>query len=197
MKKQMQSLIDEMPLRERLILAGIEEIRTGGISSLSLRRIAKICSVSSAAPYKHFENKQEFVIAVIDYISKQWDAQLEKVVSNIAPEDYRKQLISISLEYIRFLVENPHFRSIIMLKDEGLTPEQIKLKSQLSEGSRQVIAKYCQSVNMSDDRRIIKTFIVRSIIYGAALMMDNGEMEYTDDNMNEISKTIEREFDLG
>ncbi len=184
-------------LKEKLILAGIEEIQTAGINEFSLRRIAKKCEVSPAAPYKHFESKQDFIIAVIEYINKQWDEQLQRVVEKDGTDNYRKQLIEISIQYIRFLVENPHFRSIIMLKDDGLTPEQIRLKSKLSDGSKTVIDRYCRSVGMSDDRRIIKTFIVRSLIYGAALMMDNGELEYTEKNIQEIANTIEREFDLG
>ena len=184
------------PLKEKLILAGIEEIRSVGINDFSLRRIAKKCEVSPAAPYKHFESKQDFIVAVIEYINKQWDEQLEAVVEADGTDNYRNQLIKISVQYIRFLVENPHFRSVIMLKDEGLTEEQIRLKSRLSEGSAAIIGRYCKSVGMSEDRRKIKTFIVRSLIYGAALMLDNGELEYTEENITEIAKSIEREFDL-
>lgn len=184
-------------LKERLILAGIEEIQEVGISAFSLRQIAKKCEVSPAAPYKHFESKQDFIVGVIEYINKQWDERLKCVVEKDGTDNYRKQLVEISVQYIRFLVENPHFRSIIMLKDDGLTPEQIKLKSKLSDGSKHVIERYCKSVGMSEDRQKIKTFIVRSLIYGAALMMDNGELEYTEQNIEEIAKTIDREFDLG
>ncbi len=44
--------------------------------------------------------------------------------------------------------------------------------------------------------KIIKTFIVRSLLYGAALMFDNGELEYNEDNMAAVSEAINREFDL-
>ena len=41
-----------------------------------------------------------------------------------------------------------------------------------------------------------KTYIIRSLIYGAALMFDNGEMEYNEENMNYVKYSIDREFDL-
>ena len=35
---------------------------------------------------------------------------------------------------------------------------------------------------------MIKTFIVRSIIYGAALMFDNGELEFSEENFQYIGQ---------
>ena len=48
-------------LREELILAGIEEINIHGANDFSVRRVAEACHVSSAAPYKHFKDKKEFI----------------------------------------------------------------------------------------------------------------------------------------
>ena len=41
-----------------------------------------------------------------------------------------------------------------------------------------------------------KLYVVRSLIYGAALMFDNGEMPYTEKAMGYVRYTIDREFDL-
>ena len=41
-----------------------------------------------------------------------------------------------------------------------------------------------------------KTFVIRSIIYGAALMFDNGELPYTEENRQHVRYLIDREFDL-
>ncbi len=185
----------EISAKEKLILAGIDEIRANGVKDFSLRRVAKRCSLSSAAPYKHFESKQDFIIAIIEYINKQWyDLQAEVVEKYMG--NTRRQLMHMSLAYISFLVENPHFRSILMLRDEGLTTEQIKLKSELSDCGKRLISDYCAEVGMPEDKRIIKTFIVRSLIYGAALMIDNGELEHSESILNAIANTIDREFDL-
>ena len=49
---------------------------------------------------------------------------------------------------------------------------------------------------MPPDVRKRKTFIVRSIIYTAAMFFDNGELEYNEENMQMMHDMLEREFDL-
>ena len=182
-------------LHNRLILAGIEELNKNGLQNFSVRRIADRCGVSCAAPYKHFKDKQSYVAAIIEYINVMWAERLQGVLRrNLATT--REQILETSLEYIRFLVENPYFRSILMLKDEQFDSEYERLRGQVSKRSRELIGKYCIEVNMPDKVALRKTFVVRSLIYGAALMFDNGELDYTDENMQFVSDSIDREFDL-
>ena len=42
--------------RDRLIQAGLEELNQYGVQHFSTRRVAKVCGVSCAAPYKHFKD---------------------------------------------------------------------------------------------------------------------------------------------
>lgn len=49
---------------------------------------------------------------------------------------------------------------------------------------------------MPPEVRHRKLFVVRSLIYGAALMFDNGELEYTEENVQMVARCIDREFDL-
>ena len=60
-----------LPLRRRLILAAIDEIEEVGFERFSVRRVAAACGASCAAPYKHFKNRQELVVAILDYISQE------------------------------------------------------------------------------------------------------------------------------
>jgi len=187
--------VSNLSVKEKLILAGIEEIHLNGVQDFSLRRVAEKCEVSCAAPYKHFDGKHGLVCAIIEYINEQWYKRQEVVVTNYKG-NYRRQLLEISLEYIRFLVENPHFRSIIMLKDDNVDGNQVDIKPKISSCTQILIHQYCTQVNMSKDKETVKTFVVRSLIYGAAMMIDNGELENSKENFEFISKAIDREFDL-
>ena len=182
-------------IREKLILAGIQEINAYGLQSFSIRRIANECGVSCAAPYKHFKDRQSFIAAIIEYINKQWLERQQKILK-LLPNDTRKQLVETSLDYVRFLVENPHFRSIIMLKDEEFDSEYKNMRGQISGLSQSLIKSYCEEAGLSANNEKRKTYIVRSLIYGAALMFDNGEMEYNEENMRFVEFSIDREFDL-
>jgi len=184
-----------LSVKEKLILAGIEEIHQNGVQDFSLRKVAEKCGVSCAAPYKHFDGKHGLVYAIIEYINEQWYKRQEAVVASYKG-DYRRQLLEVSLEYIRFLIENPHFRSIIMLKDDNMDANQVHIKTELSSCTQVLIHQYCTHVNMSKDKETMKTFVVRSLIYGAAMMIDNGNLENFEENLKFVSKAIDREFDL-
>lgn len=189
-KQQSQS-----SLYNQLIVAGIEELNKYGLQSFSVRRIAAKCGVSCAAPYKHFADKQSFVAAIIEYVNTRWYERQELILTKY-PSDIRKQITQISLEYIRFLVENSYFRAIIMSKDDEFDMIYGNLRGKLSQLSADLVSKYCEKVNMPRDIRTRKTFVVRSLIYGAALMFDNGELPYTPENMESVAYSIDREFDL-
>ena len=49
---------------------------------------------------------------------------------------------------------------------------------------------------MPEDVRRHKVFVVRSLLYGAALMFDNRELLYTPENLENARRMIDREFDL-
>lgn len=182
-------------VREQLLIAAIQEINQYGIQGFSVRRIANMCGVSCAAPYKHFKDRNSFVAAIIEYINGQWADRQRKVLFDY-PENKRKQLVAVSLEYVRFLLENPHFRSIIMLKDEDFDNKYQNMRSQLSEVSLKLINRYCEEANIPSDVAKRKIYIIRSLIYGAALMFDNGELEYNKENIKLVEFSIDREFDL-
>lgn len=182
-------------IREQLLLAGIDDINQNGIQNFSVRRVANACGVSCAAPYKHFEDKPAFLAAIVDYIDSLWKERKEKVLKKY-PTGSRRQLAEVSLEYVRFLVENPHFRSIIMGKDDEFDLRRGRSRGQVSNLTQGLIQDYCRSTGMSEQTRRLKTYVVRSLIYGAALMFDNGELDYNDENMALVAYAIEREFDL-
>jgi len=184
----------QIKLRDQLILAGIDELNKQGIQNFSVRRIAERCGVSCAAPYKHFKDKQSFFAAIISYIDQKWDEQQRSTANKYTST--REQLLAICMEYIRFLTDNPQFRSIIMLNNDDFNEKFSALRGKLSRQTYILVSKYCQEVDMPDDVRRRKTYIVRSLIYGAALMFDNGELDYTDENLNMVSYSLNREFVL-
>lgn len=185
----------EKSIRERLLLAGIDDISKNGVQEFSVRRVAGACGVSCAAPYKHFADKPAFLAAIVDYIDSLWKARKENVLKKY-PTGSRRQLAEVSLEYVRFLVENPHFRSIIMGKDDEFDLRRGRAKGQVSGLTQSLIEDYCRSAGMPERTKRLKFYVVRSLIFGAAFMFDSGELEYNEENMSLVAYAIEREFDL-
>ncbi len=191
----MQETTQGQNIRRQLILAGMDELDQYGVQHFSVRRIAKACGISCAAPYKHFADKDQFIAAIIEYINSQWHQRQQEILRQF-PSNTRRQLLEISMAYVQFLVENPHFRSIIMMRDRAFDQKYSQMRGGLTELSRQLVERYCREVQMPEKTAVVKTYIVRSLIYGAALMFDNGEVAYTQEMMEAVREAINREFDL-
>ena len=181
--------------REALIEAGVREINRKGLNGFSMRHAAEDCGVSCAAPAKHFGDKNGFIAAIIKKIIKQWH-DIQRGIMEKSNGDVRKALVESGVEYVRFLVENPHFISIITVKDEGFTSMYQDLRFELSYATGRMVLKYCKQVGMPKEVRERKLYVVRSLIYGAALMFDNREMKFNEENLQYVRDMIDREFDL-
>lgn len=195
MEHRMRQKKQQRPLRERLLEAGVEELQRYGFENFSVRRIASQCGVSCAAPYKHFADKQTFISAIFEYINKQWILRQNVVLQNCQGPT-RKKILEFSMEYVRFLVEHAQFRSIIMMKYDDTDEKFSTLRHKLTRQTYILVHRYCKEVDMPPEVRHRKLFVVRSLIYGAALMFDNGELEYTEENVQMVARCIDREFDL-
>lgn len=182
--------------REQLILAGLDELNEYGVQHFSTRRVAKVCGISCAAPYKHFKDTHEFIAEIFGYVNRLYDSEQAEVLEQCKDMSSREQLVEVSLRYIRFLTEHPAFRRIVMQNFQDCDEEYRVLRGQLSLKTDEIVTRYCEEVHMPDDVRRRKTFLVRAIIYSAALFFDNGELEYNEENMEKARALLEHEFDL-
>ncbi len=170
-------------VREQLIVAGIAELEAHGIADFSLRRVSSACNISCAAPYKHFKNREEFINAIFTYIRNHLNLLLDQVEA-VYEGDPQGQLIEVCIAYIRFCIANPHFRAVLMLSGRDLPlAERVKrlLPLCLKDRPQQEI----------EDRG----YVIRSISYGAVLMLESGEIEYKEPVIQRIRKNLERELD--
>ena len=180
--------------KEALIRAGIHELRTYGFTDFSIRRIAAECGVSCATPYRHFKNKDEFVLEIFKYINRRWYTTQNMILSEY--DSARERLIEMSVAYIRFLRENPDYCTIIMLHSPAMSDDQRREKHGISSCVRGLVRQYCDETGMDEPSRVRKTYVVRSLIFGAALMMAGGELDDDEETFDMIRATVAREFDL-
>ena len=182
-------------LREALIIAGINEINTHGVGAFSIRRVAESCGVSCAAPYRHFESKRDLIAAIIDYVNDQWAERQEEILAQCGSA-LREQIISISLGYIRFLMERPSYRSVLMLKDEEFDNLYHKKRTQFGSLSQSLEAQLQATSGLDEHTWKRKLMVVRSLIFGAVFLFDAGEFEFNETTMEYLRFTINREFEI-
>lgn len=182
-------------MREQLILAGIEEINIHGVTEFSIRRVATACHVSCAAPYKHFKDKRHFIAAVIEHVNEQWHHRQQEVLER-CEGGLREQIVEVCVEYVAFLMEKPHFRGVLMLKDDQFDNLYHKVRGQMSSTMQKMQTEYFAQIGYDDATIRRKRLLVRSLIFGSVFLFDAGEIEYGQEALDNIRYNINREFEL-
>ena len=182
-------------LRDDLIQAGIDEININGANGFSFRRVADACHVSSAAPYRHFKDKKEFISAIVDFVNNQWFIVQDEILAACS-DDPRDQLVTVAVNYIKFLMENPHYRQILMLKNADFDNLFHRKRGEINSRTQQIMLRVREKYNLSDDVWHRKSLMVRSLLFGAVFMFDSGEFKYTEQSLEHLRYTIDREFSI-
>ncbi|MBQ4650200.1 MAG: TetR/AcrR family transcriptional regulator [Firmicutes bacterium] len=154
----MEDFDSSVQLKEKLLIAGIDEIMTHGLSGLSLRRVAAACGASCAAPYKHFRNKEEFVEAIISYVEKRWELLAAQIVRTF--DNPAERIAELCVANIRFKLANP-------LYGTGKSCSDHTINTQLNN--------YFQEKYPDDAEGRI--FAVNALVAGTAALIDSGRLE--------------------
>ncbi len=96
-----------MPAREnyhhgdlrRALLAAAKRSIAAGETELSLRDVARVAGVSSAAPYRHFENRQALMRAVATEIAEDLLAAMNQAT---ARTQRRSDFLTLARTYVHF-----------------------------------------------------------------------------------------------
>ncbi|MGW3202039.1 TetR/AcrR family transcriptional regulator [Streptomyces sp. NPDC001118] len=92
-------------LRQALIDGAREILAERGHDQFSLNEVARRAGVSTAAPYRHFESKDDLLAAVAD----QGYATLHQTLDRTAAstDDVRERLLRLGGAYVRFAHDHP------------------------------------------------------------------------------------------
>lgn len=104
-------------LRDSLIEAGIELMNQEGMNQLSLRKVASLCGVSQAAPYSHFQNKDDLMEAMRSHVIDQFMKVLENAVLTCSDQKDQGVLAQIGKSYVLFFIQNPQYFSFMFSSD--------------------------------------------------------------------------------
>ncbi|MEK6748412.1 MAG: TetR/AcrR family transcriptional regulator [Pseudomonadota bacterium] len=97
-------------LRETLIEKGLEILREEGPEGMSLREVARRSGVSQAAPYRHFQSKEDLYAAIAELGFRMLKEMLLQAHQH-APTDALARVRFCGAQYFRFARTYPeHFR---------------------------------------------------------------------------------------
>ena len=175
-------------LRDRLIVMGAKEIADNGIAGFSLRKIAAKCGTSCAAPYKHFENKDELIKEIIRYITAQWELLRDQILS-IFEGDPKRMLLEVCIAYIRFWVTNPSYRKVLSAYNKETNNQEYSFSD-----IDNLIVSYCRHIGDNEENIKVRTLAVKAKIYGITAMLEHEELQNTDEVFVLIRSALEKEL---
>src|SRR5678815_2409786 len=107
------------------VKATLRAIAEDGPDGFTLRDVARRAGVSPAAPYRHFEDKEQLLAAVAAECADRLAATVEAAVAE-AGEHALARFRHVGMAYVRFAHENPeHFRALnVPSVAARMTPEQ-------------------------------------------------------------------------
>jgi len=163
-------------VKNALIQAGVDIITEKGIQNLSMRNAAKRIGVSHTAPYRHFTNKEEFLVAIALKGFEILDQDMERAVATIEASD-PSALVEGGRAYVKFAVSNSNYYRIMFgdyIKNKTLYPEFFFFFYRSFRKLIQIIEN-CGTKHGTDKTDLeITAIAVWSLLHGYSLLiMDN------------------------
>lgn len=165
-------------LRQELIDAGVRLVDSEGADALSLRRLAAECGVSHAAPYKHFQNKEEILRAVTEAVFGAFGEELRKTLAACAGEAPQRQLIELGNCYVRFTLERPEFARLMFFYGSGHATSDNLKEGGKTEWSplavfRDTAISYLQTLHIPPEQYEPRIVSLWALVHGLAQLLQN------------------------
>lgn len=168
-------------LRETLVAAALDLIRSEGPQGFTLRAVARRAGVSHAAPYRHFADKN----ALLAFVAEEGFRRLAAFMRARAGAGGTPlaRLHAIGVAYVLFARENPaHFRVMFAaeIEEKAAYPELMAA----GDAAYQVLVKQVEACQAEG---ILKTggreelsLAAWSLVHGLAMLMIDGQLRCAD-----------------
>ena len=157
-------------LKKLLIKSVIEAVKSDNLEKFSIREAARLLEVSPAAPYNHFNDKQELILASIYFCKNEFINYLKNKIL-INESHTNKNLAIIGKSYLQYANDNPEV-FIFMFSQTLSNKDRI---NNYQEFHQLFLAAINESFNLDDLRkRVSMNSAVNaawSIIHGTACLI--------------------------
>lgn len=171
-------------LKKELIEKAIAIVNNEGEQALSIRKVAGACGVTYAAPYAHFKNKEELLLACREYVSIQFAEHLENSINekDISNPD---TLSILGYAYIYFFKLHPVYFNFIFNGKETckaiLTLDEIKDNYPPFEIFRKACLALTDKYGISKKQGLAKLIKCWSLVHGVTALIISPNVELNGD----------------
>lgn len=185
-------------LKTEMIKKGLQLLNSQGYEGFSLRKVAAVCGVSHAAPYKHFKSKEELLNAIVQEVTESFTLALEEAVHKY-PDNPEDQLIELGKCYVRFMVENPDYLKFIFLSPDNKT---INMEKDLSCNTdpynvfRKSAVNYLNTLNISSEDYTVDILMMWSIVHGFSMLLVNKNIQFPSNYLDIVDKMLREKLNF-
>ncbi|WP_396137224.1 TetR/AcrR family transcriptional regulator [Flavobacterium sp.] len=98
-----------------------------GILGLTTKNLALEMNFSESALYRHFKNKEEIVLLLIQYLSNNINVRFESILNS--DMNTEEKFIELFRSQFSFFNKNPHF--IVIILSDGLMDNSVEVKNSI------------------------------------------------------------------
>ena len=184
-------------LREELIEKGIEVINEEGEEKLSLRKVAKMCGVSNAAPYTYFKKKSDLLYAMSDYIWGILAAELDRTRKKY--ENQENLLVKLGKTYVMFFCENHRYYHF-MISRKNMKIDLFSKFSEIENNNEKAFSilkieamKILEKMGVPNQAMQDKIIAMWALVQGLVTIMIMNDITYSEiweEKIEEIIKSV-------
>lgn len=165
-------MVDNTSKRQQEIIESAGKLlMEKGIKGLTTKNLAQEMGFSESALYRHFKNKEDIIVLLLDYLRSNIKERLDVIFESSATSEIKlKQLFS---SQFHFFSKNPHF--VVAILSEGLFDESEKINQSIMkviQYKMQLIAKIIEDGKQNNEfTNSLETEEILHIIIGSFRMM--------------------------
>ena len=171
-------------LRTALLDAALDVIGEIGPQGLTIREVARRAGVSHAAPYRHFTDKDELILAVVErgFALLQQTMQERK---DAATPDAINQFAASGMAYVDFALNHPAYYRVMFSGDLLSSTGHVSLQHTSSEALQDMVADIarCQELGMvKKGDPVPQALAILSTIRGFVSLVNDNRVQHLLDN---------------
>jgi len=167
-------------LRSALLEAALDVISEIGPQGLSIREVARRAGVSHAAPYRHFTDKNELILAVVvqgfDLMQRMMQEEQAK-----AGDDAIGQFAASGLGYINFALQHPAYYRVMFSGDLLSTTGDMSLRHTGEEAMQEMVngVRRCQDEGIvREGDPVLQALTIWSTIHGYVSLINDNRIDH-------------------
>jgi len=171
-------------LRAALLDAAVEVIDEIGPQGLTIREVARRAGVSHAAPYRHFNDRDDLILTAVEHGFDLLQDTMEKAKA-AAEDDAISQFAASGLAYLDFALNNPAYYRV-MFSGDLLSPNG---NMSLRHTSREALDDMVESIKECQELGLVRAgnpvtyaLTILSTLHGFVSMVNDNRVQHLVDS---------------